>query len=167
MKVAIYTRVSTKDQNIEAQEIACKEYCQRNGHEVYAVYSDNGVSGAKDSRPAFNELLEDMRHYKFNMVVFTKLDRMGRSLKHLLNIFDEFKNKGVHFAAITQQIDTSSSMGTFQLQVLGAVAEFERNMISERTKEGLQYSKNRHKVGKRGPDKQPRKSRGSLRKKLS
>lgn len=166
MKAAIYCRVSTPEQNIEAQEKACAEYCQRNGIEVYGIYSDNGISGKTDKRPAFNEMVTEMRHYKFNMIVVTKLDRIGRSLQHLLSLFDEFKRKGIQFVSITQNIDTSGPMGNLQLQLLGAFAEFERNMISERTKEGIKYSQNRHKVGKRGPDKKPRTRRKSLRKRI-
>lgn len=153
MKVAIYCRVSTIDQDITIQEKICREYCLRNNHEIYNVYTDNGVSGMKDSRPAFDELLKDMRLYRFNCIMVTKLDRIGRSLRHILSMFDEFKIKGVHFIATSQNIDTSSSIGKFQLQVLGAFAEFERNIISERTKDGLKYAKN---VGKRGKDKNPK-----------
>lgn len=164
MKVAIYARVSKDNQDIVSQETICKEYCERAGHEVFAIYQDDGISGMKTSRPAFNRLMDDMRHYKFRGVVVTKLDRMGRSLQHLLSIIDEMRLKGVHLIVITQNIDTTTSQGIFQLQVLGAFAEFERNIISERTKEGLRFSKNRGKVGKRGPDKKPRKPRGAVRK---
>jgi DNA invertase Pin-like site-specific DNA recombinase len=162
MKVAIYTRVSTEDQHAHKQRLACEEYCKRHGFEVFKVYTDV-ISGMKSSRPEFNELLNDMRQYKFNAIMVTKLDRLGRSLQHLLSLIDEFKAKGVHFIAITQNIDTSSAIGKFQLQVMGAFAEFERNIISERTKEGLKYAKN---VGKRGKDKKPRKKRGGLRKRI-
>lgn len=162
MKVAIYCRVSTEDQDAEKQVKACLEYCERNNFEVFKVYKDV-ISGTKSSRPAFNKLLEDMRHYRFNAVMVTKLDRLGRSLKHLLTLIDEFANKGINFIATTQNIDTSSAAGKFQLQVMGAFAEFERNIISERTKEGLKYAQN---VGKRGKDKKPRKKRGGLRKRL-
>jgi DNA invertase Pin-like site-specific DNA recombinase len=117
----------------------------------------------KTSRPAFDELLKDMRQYKFDCVLVTKLDRLGRSLQHILSIFDEFAKKGVHFIASTQQIDTSSSIGKFQLQMLGAFAEFERNIITERTIEGMKNAKN---VGKRGKDKKQRIKRGGLRKAL-
>jgi len=160
MKVAIYCRCSTTDQDTSIQERICREYCERNGFSVYKVYIDNNMSGMKDSRPAFNELLRDMRLMKFNCVMVTKLDRMGRSLQHLLALFDEFNKKGVHFIAATQNIDTSSAIGKFQLQMLGAFAEFERNIIAERTREALRFAKN---VGKRGPDKKPRKKRGVLR----
>lgn len=160
MKVAIYCRCSTIDQDTSIQERICREYCERNGYIVYKVYTDNGVSGMKDSRPAFNDLLRDMRLVKFNCVMVTKLDRMGRSLQHLLGLFAEFTSKGIHFIAATQNIDTSSAIGKFQLQMLGAFAEFERNIIAERTREALQFARN---VGKRGPDKKPRKKRGVLR----
>lgn len=159
MKVAIYCRVSTEEQDADKQEKACLEHCERNGFEVYKVYKDV-ISGTTTSRPEFNKLLTEMRLFKFNCIMVTKLDRIGRSLQHLLSLFDEFRIKGVNFIAITQNIDTSSAVGKFQLQVLGAFAEFERNIISERTKEGMKYAKN---VGKRGKDKKQRKKRGGLR----
>ena len=160
MKAAIYCRVSTEEQDADKQEFLCKEYCTRNNHEVFKVYKDI-ISGKTTSRPSFNQMLEDMRLYKFSCVMVTKLDRVGRSLQHLLSLFDEFKNKGVEFIATTQNIDTSSATGKLQMQILGAFAEFERNLISERTKEGLRRAVG---VGKRGRDKNPRKRRGNLRK---
>lgn len=160
MKAAIYCRISTSEQDLSKQEMSCRKYCENNEIEIFKVYSDI-ISGAKASRPEFDKLLYDMRHYHFDTIVVTKLDRIGRSLKHLLSLFDEFQRKKVHFIATTQNIDTSTSAGKLQLQLLGAFAEFERNIISERTKEGLKYATN---VGKRGPDKKPRKKRGALRK---
>jgi len=160
MKVAIYARVSTEDQDASKQVRSCQEWALKNGHEVYQVYEDV-MSGGKTSRPAFDDLLRDMRRYHFRMIVCTKLDRIGRSLSHLLSLFDEFQSKKVEFVAITQNIDTTSSIGKLQMQMLGAFAEFERNINSERTKEGLRYAKN---VGKRGKDKKPRQKRGVLRK---
>jgi DNA invertase Pin-like site-specific DNA recombinase len=140
----------------------CKAFAERNGHTVYKEYSDV-ISGTKSSRPQFNQLLNDMRANKFDGIVVSKLDRMGRSLQHLLGLIEEFTSKGVHFMAATQNIDTSSSAGRLQLQIMGAFAEFERNLISERTKESLRGNK---KVGKRGSDKKPRKKRGGLKKPL-
>ena len=163
MKIAIYCRVSTEEQNADKQEFICKRYCKANGYEIYKVYKDV-ISGAKESRPGFNMLLQDMRHYKFDAIMVTKLDRIGRSLKHLLSLFDEFQGKGIHFIATTQNIDTSNAAGKLQLQILGAFAEFERNIISERTKEGLSRASG---VGKRGKDKQQRKRRGVLKNKLN
>jgi len=160
MKVAIYARVSTSEQDASKQVEAIKEYCERHGHEVYDVYQDV-ISGTTTTRPQFNRLLQDMRLYRFGGICVTKLDRVGRSLSHLLSLFDEFKKKSVHFIATTQNIDTTTAAGTLLFQIMGAFAEFEKNIISERTKEGLAKAKN---VGKRGKDKKPRKKRGGLRK---
>lgn len=160
MKVALYARVSTEEQDANKQVEDLKEYCDRQGYEVFSTYVDV-ISGSRDSRPAFNRLLSDMRSYRFRAIIVTKLDRLGRSLQHLLSLFDEFQTKKVDFIATTQNIDTTTSAGKLQMQIVGAFAEFERNMISERTKEGLKHAKN---VGKRGKDKKPRKKRGGLRK---
>jgi DNA invertase Pin-like site-specific DNA recombinase len=157
MKVAIYARVSTEDQDADKQEVALIEYCKRANYEIYKVYKDQAVSGSKTSRPQFDELLKDLRHYKFNCVMVTRLDRLGRSLQHLLSVLNEFNKKGIHFISTTQNIDTTSASGRLQLQILGAFAEFERNLISERTKEGLKRATG---VGKRGKDIIPRKRRG-------
>lgn len=160
MKVAIYCRVSTDEQDADKQDFICQEYCKRMNHEVFKVYKDV-ISGSTTSRPSFNQLLEDMRNYRFEGVVVTKLDRMGRSLQHLLSLFDEFSRKKIEFVAVTQNIDTTTASGKLQLQIMGAFAEFERNIISERTKEGMRRAIG---VGKRGPDKNPRKRRGGPKK---
>lgn len=163
VKVAIYARVSTDEQFEDKQVKVLLDYCKRMDYDVYDVYTDV-ISGTTTSRPAFNKLLDAMRQYKFNCIMVTKLDRVGRSLAHLLSLFDEFKRKGVNFIATTQQIDTTTAAGNLLFQIMGAFAEFERNIISERTKEGLLNAKN---VGKRGKDKKPRLKRGGLRKPLS
>lgn len=160
MKIAIYCRVSTEEQNADNQEYICKEYCKRNNFEIFKVYKDI-ISGSKDSRPEFNILLEDMRNSKFDCIMVTKLDRLGRSLQHLLSMFNEFNKRGIHFIATTQNIDTSSPSGRLQMQIMGAFAEFEREIIRERTKEGLRKAIG---VGKRGKDKKQRKGRGVLKK---
>ena len=161
MKVAIYCRVSTEDQDADKQEDICKEYCKRNNLDIFKVYKDI-ISGSTSSRPEFNLLLEDMRSLKFDCIMVTKLDRLGRSLQHLLSMFNEFGKRGIHFIAVTQNIDTSSASGRLQMQIMGAFAEFEREIIRERTKEGLRKAIG---VGKRGKDKNPRKRRGGLKKK--
>lgn len=162
MKIAIYCRVSTDEQDVDKQEYLCSEYCKRNNLEVYKIYKDV-ISGTKSSRPEFNQLLEDMRNYKFNAIMVTKLDRIGRSLQHLLSLFDEFNKRGIHFIATSQNIDSSTATGKLQLHILGAFAEFERNLISERTKEGMKRAIG---IGKRGKDKNPRKRRGGTKNSL-
>ena len=99
----------------------------------------------------------DMRMGLFNCVVIYKLDRLGRSLSHLIGICEEFNNKGIDLVVTSQNIDTKTASGKLLFHILGAVAEFERDLISERTKLGLRKAKN---VGKRGKDKRPRKKGG-------
>jgi DNA invertase Pin-like site-specific DNA recombinase len=162
MKVAIYCRVSTEKQELENQIEICKKHCEAKGWEIFNIYADV-ISGAEESRPEFNRLLKDMRAYKFGAIVVSKLDRLARSLKHLLNLVEEFNNKGVQFITATQIIDTTSPTGKLQFQIMGAFAEFEKSIISDRTKEGMAGKEN---VGKRGKDKKPRKKRGAVRKPL-
>lgn len=160
LKVALYCRVSTEEQNWNNQSDALLQWCKKNNHVVYKEYIDI-ISGSTSSRPEFNCMLEDMRQYKFQAIVVTKLDRIGRSLRHLVSLFDEFHKKKVEFISITQNIDTSTSAGKLQMHIMMAFAEFERSIISERTKEGMINAVG---VGKRGPDQKPRKKRGVLRK---
>lgn len=164
MKVAIYCRISTEEQNLNNQITLCKKFCESKDWEIYKIYKDV-VSGAKSSRPEFNKLLEDMRHFKFRAIVVTKIDRLGRSLRHLISLLDEFNLKRVEFVAVTQNIDTTSPAGRLQWQIMGAFAEFERELIRERTREGLYVNGElKANVGKRGRDKKQRKKRGVLRK---
>lgn len=156
MKVAIYCRVSTEMQDNDNQRKLCLEHCVKSGFEVFKVYEDV-YSGKYAQRPAFNQLLSDMRANKFDAIIVTKLDRLGRSLQHLLDLVEEFSKRGLHFIVVTQNIDTTTSSGKLQFQIMGAFAEFERNIISERTKESRP---GKDTWGKRGPDKQPRKKRG-------
>jgi putative DNA-invertase from lambdoid prophage Rac len=162
VKVAIYCRVSTDEQDVDKQEFLCREYCNKKGFEIYRIYNDV-ISGSKANRPEFNELLEDMRNNEFDCIMVTKLDRLGRSLPHLISLMEEFNNRNVQFVCVTQNIETITPMGRLQFQIMGAFAEFERNIISERTKEGMRRAIG---VGKRGKDKIPRKRRGGSKKSL-
>lgn len=158
MKVAIYARVSTEEQDLNSQIEMCKRYCEIHKYEVVGIYQDK-MTGTSQSRPEFNKLLEAMRSHQIACIMVSKIDRVGRSLSHLISLFNEFNRRGVHFIAVTQNIDTSSSAGKLQLHILSAFAEYERNLISERTKEGLAGKKN---VGKRGKDKKKRKNEGYI-----
>jgi len=153
---AIYVRVSKESQNEKIQIDNLKTYGKLQNIKVAKVYIDK-VSGTKDSRPALNELMFDMRKGLFNCVIIYKLDRLGRSLGHLITICEEFNNKGIDLIVTSQSIDTKTASGKLLFHILGAVAEFERELISERTKLGLKKAKN---VGKRGKDKKRRKTSG-------
>jgi DNA invertase Pin-like site-specific DNA recombinase len=133
MKVALYARTSTDEQHPENQFIALREYCERNKLEVYKEYTDQ-ISGAKESRPGLDLLMQDARQGYFQAVVIWKLDRLGRSLQHLIQIIQEWNNKGINFIAITQNIDTTTPGGKLIFHIFGAIAEFEREIITERIK---------------------------------
>ena len=154
--VAIYARVSTDMQDVDKQVSELKNIASLQKYMVYDVYSDK-VSGTKDSRPELNRMMFDMRKGCFNAVMIYKLDRLGRSLKHLITICEELHNKGVDLIVTSQGIDTSTATGKLLFNILGSVAEFEKELISERTKLGLKKAVN---VGKRGKDKNPRKKGG-------
>jgi len=167
--VAIYCRVSTEEQNLDNQIQELKKIALLQNYMVYEIYTDK-VSGTKDSRPELNRMMFDMRKGCFNAVMIYKLDRLGRSLKHLITVCEEFHNKGIDLIVTSQGIDTSTATGKLLFNILGSVAEFERELISERTKTGFIYKKDgtvvgRKKgtpVGKRGKDKtdKPRRKAG-------
>ena len=132
MKIG-YARVSTKDQNLDLQIDALKKY------ECSEIFYEK-VSSGKD-RPELQRLLNYLR--TGDIFVVWKLDRVGRSLIELLNIIKNLNDKGVSFVSLSDGIDTSSSMGKFQLSIFGAFSEYEKNLISERTIAGLEAAKKR------------------------
>jgi len=136
MKVAIYCRISTGDQDTSTQRQQIINYCKSKGFEIYDIYEDV-MSGRKESRPAFDKLLYDMRQRRFNAVAVYKLDRIGRSLQHLLQLFQEFKNRDIDFISVTQNINTESPEGKLMLRVLMLLAEYEREIIVARTRDTL------------------------------
>jgi DNA invertase Pin-like site-specific DNA recombinase len=135
-RAAIYVRVSTAEQNTDSQESELKEYCGRRGW-TCAVYRDHGQSGAKNDRPALNELMADLRRRKVDVVLVWSLDRLARSLKQLLTIAEECKSLGVDLVSLKQSLDTTLPAGRLTFQILGAVAEFERSMLQERVRAGM------------------------------
>lgn len=141
MKVAIYLRVSTSDQTTLNQEIELKSYCERLDYEITDIYKDEGVSGSKTSRPELDRLLQDMRLKKFEAIIVWKLDRLGRSTQHLLQLLEEFKHKSIRLIITDMNIDTETSQGKFFFTVVGAFAELEREMIRERIYAGLERRK--------------------------
>jgi len=158
MKVAIYVRVSTEEQHPEKQEAELTRFCQGREYTIYKVYTDR-ISGIKDSRPALNDLMQEAYARSFDAVLIWKLDRLGRSMQHLISIVEKFKVWKIDLICQTQDINTSTPNGKLLFHIFGAVAEFERELISERTKMGLKRAKN---VGKRGKDKKPRRKSGYL-----
>jgi DNA invertase Pin-like site-specific DNA recombinase len=140
-KAAIYTRVSTQDQHPEMQQQELVEYIKRRGWNLYKEYSDKGISGTKERRPALDALLEDCRRKKVDVVVVWKFDRFARSLKQLLNALELFRTLGIGFVSCTEAIDTSLPHGEMLFQIIGAIAQWERSLIVERVRAGLDHAR--------------------------
>src|SRR5262252_5759785 len=138
-RAALYMRVSTKGhgQTTETQAVALRDYACHRGLDVIEEYRDEGISGAKDSRPALDQLMKDARSRKFDLVIVARFDRFARSVSHLLRALEEFSHLGVDFVSLSESVDTSTPMGKMIFTVLGAVAELERNLIKERIHMGL------------------------------
>src|ERR1035438_5420852 len=130
MRVALYARVSTLNgQNPEMQLSELREYAARRGWTITEEYVDLGVSGSKESRPALNRLMADAQRRKLDAILVWKIDRFGRSLKHLVNGLADLDALGVAFVSIRDNLDLSTPSGRLMFQIIGAMAEFERSQI--------------------------------------
>ena len=150
-RCAVYTRVSTGDQQTDSQESELREFAEKRGWSIYKVYRDKGVSGTKESRPALNELMADCRRRKVDVVAVYKFDRYARSVKQLVNSLQEFRQLGIDFVSSSESIDTSTPMGEVVFHVMGALAQFERSLIAERTIAGLKEARRKGKQLGRPP----------------
>lgn len=150
-QVALYARVSTlAGQSPEMQLVELREYAARRGWQVTEEYVDHGVSGAKESRPALNRLMTDAKQRRFDVVAVWKIDRFGRSLRHLVNSLAELESVGVSFVSLRDSIDLSSPSGVLMFQLIAAMSQFERSLIQERVRAGLQNAKRKGKrLGRR------------------
>jgi putative DNA-invertase from lambdoid prophage Rac len=144
MKVALYVRVSTDKQTHESQLLELREYCARHKFTNVTEYSDT-ISGSKFTRVGLDALMQEVRKGKLDLILCYKLDRLGRSLAHLAQICSELESNKVALICTSQGIDTSNSnpAGRLQLNVLMAVAEFERSIIQERVIAGLNAARAR------------------------
>lgn len=142
-KAAIYLRVSTSDQSVESQRGECLRAAGQRGLEP--VFFEDVASGAKFSRKSLDEMMSRVRRREFEAVICYKLDRLGRSLPHLAQLVMELDSNKVGLVACSQGIDTTSSnpVARMQMHVLMAVAEFERDMIRERTNAGLAVARSK------------------------
>jgi len=143
-RVAIYGRVSTTGQSTDIQLQECRQYAERCGYQVVGEYCDT-ISGttSKDDREALGRLLEDAFARKFDTVVVYSIDRLGRSLKHCLDILDTLRERQVQFVSIKQAIDTGSSVGKLIFEIFACLASYERTQILERTALGRERAKAR------------------------
>ena len=140
MKAAIYARVSTFDQTVDNQLLDLRRYLDARGWTPINEYVDVS-SGAKDRRPGLDDLVRDARRRKFDAVVVWKLDRLGRSLRHLVLLMEELQGLGVALVSLGEGLDLSTPAGRLQAGLLAAVAQFERERIGERVVAGLQRAR--------------------------
>jgi DNA invertase Pin-like site-specific DNA recombinase len=137
---ALYARVSTLDQNCEVQLQDLRRYAGQR-FVLYREYIDVGVSGAQRSRPQLDLLKKDARKRFFDVVLVWKFDRFARSLKHLIESLDEFSSLGIDFVSYTEGVDTTTPSGQLLFHIVGAVAQFERDLIGERVRAGLAHAR--------------------------
>jgi DNA invertase Pin-like site-specific DNA recombinase len=150
VKIAIYCRVSTTDQSIEMQRRDLQRFCEQRGFEVFQEYSDEGVSGTKDQRPALDKLMADAKKRLFDGVLCWRFDRFARSSKHLISALEEFRHLGIEFISYQENVDTSSPLGKALFTIVAAIAELERNIIVERIRGGIRRAKEQGKrLGRR------------------
>ena len=140
-RVAIYARVSTTVQDAGLQTRELRQFAVARGWQLADQYVDAGVSGAKDSRPELNRLMADAKRRKFDIVLVWKLDRFGRSLRHLVNALAEFESLGIAFVSLSDNLDLSTPSGRLMFQIIGAMAEFERALIQERVRAGIRNAR--------------------------
>ena len=140
LRAAIYARVSTLDQEPENQLAELRRYIEARSWAA-REYVDKGISGAKDKRPALDQLVRDAKRRQFDCLVVWRLDRLGRSLLHLILLLDELTALDVKFVSLSESIDTDTPAGRLQLHLLAAIAQFERERIVERIKAGMARAK--------------------------
>jgi len=141
MRVAIYSRVSTREQDPALQLLDLREYAERRGWSISEEYVDLGESGAQASRPALDRLMADARHRRFDVVLVWRFDRFARSTRHLLLALEEFRGLRIEFASYMEQIDTASPLGQAMFTIIGALAQFERALLIERVRAGLRKAR--------------------------
>lgn len=146
IRVALYARVSTSNghQDPEMQLRELREYAEHRNLLIIGEYKDR-ITGSKDSRPALNQLMVDASRRKFDAIIVWKLDRFGRSLRHLVNAIAELEAFGVAFVSFRDNLDLGTPSGRLMFQIIGAMAEFERALIQERVRAGLRNARSKGK----------------------
>ena len=146
IRAALYARVSTsghgQDVGLQVEEL--ERVAAQRGWVITEVYADEGISGAKSSRPALNRMLDDAAKGQFDLIAVWKLDRLARSVIHLLDVVESLQAWGVGLVSVRDaHVDTTTPAGRFSLQILGAVAELERSLIQERVRAGVARAQSR------------------------
>lgn len=143
MKVALYARVSTGDQDPEVQLLPLRAHAAQRGWEVVEEFVDRGFSGAKERRPALERLMKAAWAGHLQVVLVWRFDRFARSVKHLVGALETFRSLNVGFVSIQEQLDTATPIGQAMFTIVGAMAQLERDIIRERVKAGLERARAR------------------------
>lgn len=141
-RAGIYARVSTQNgQNPEVQLQEIREYCRHRDWAIVREYVDKGISGAKEHRPALDQLLSDCKKRMVDCVVVYRYDRFARSLRQLVNALEDFRALGIDFVSLHEGVDTSTPNGRLVFGIFASIAEFERELIRDRVRSGLALAK--------------------------
>jgi DNA invertase Pin-like site-specific DNA recombinase len=140
-KVAVYARVSTDEQSPDAQLRDLREYIRNRGWELVTEFIDIGESGSKDVRPAWSELWTQLRQRKFNVLVVPAIDRIGRSLPHLVKILAAIEEHNVTLISLREAFDLSTAQGRMLAGLFAVLADYELSLIKERTKAGMRAAR--------------------------
>lgn len=142
-KVCIYLRTSTDKQQtgMEAQKRAVMDYCKQRSINDYVIYEDFGISGTKSKRPQLDLMMSKLRSGEHDTLIVYSFSRFARSTKFLINSLEEFNELGVNFISLSENIDLSTAIGKAMFTIISAIATLERDLISERVKNGLRNAK--------------------------
>src|SRR5438128_10879836 len=140
-RVACYLRVSTTEQTVENQRNDLRAYCKARGWDDVIEYSDTGISGTRERRPGLDHLMSEVKSRRVDVVVVAAFDRLGRSLRNLVETMELLRHLDVEFISLREQIDTGSPLGQAVFTIIAAIAQLERSLIVERVKAGLRRAR--------------------------
>ena len=144
-------RVSRQEQSVERQLVELRELCENHNYTIVDEYIDEGISGGKKSRPALDQMLKDAMTRKFEMVVTLELSRLGRSVQNMCEISSLLKSKNIDLFVKNQNVDTSTIVGDFFFNIMNSVAQYEKDLIGERVRSGLENARKKGRIGGRKP----------------
>jgi DNA invertase Pin-like site-specific DNA recombinase len=135
-RAALYARV-TLDQHPETQLLDLRQLAEQRGFEIVEEYVDHGISGVRPRRPALDKLIADATRHRFDVVIVAAFDGMARSVRHLLETFDELNRLGIEFISVRENVDSGGPLGRAIIVIIAAIAELERSLIVERVRAGM------------------------------